>query len=170
LPFALLLALAGASAPEARAQDELSYPTIAIGANMGFQKLSSSNGLYAFGVDLPIYFTENFAIGPWMQLGVGQEAVNLLFTANLRYHFDFLDRTRFNKVEPFIQGGAGLVYTKIAGAKATDFVMNMGFGAEVPVSDRVYLGSDVMFNPILTRPSGGNWAFTWQFLTFRYRL
>ena len=40
---------------------------------------------------------------------------------------------------------------------------------EVPVTDHVYVGSDVMFSPILTRPSGGNWAFSWQFVTLRYR-
>ncbi len=165
----LALTLVAVATTPARAQDESSYPTVSMGANMGFQKLSSSNGLYEFGFDLPIHLTEHFAIGPWMQVGFGQEAVNLIFTANIRYSFDFLRRTRFNRVEPFVQGGAGLVYTKINGAKATDFTMNMGFGAEVPVSDHVYIGSDVMFNPILTRNAGNNWAFSWQFVTLRYR-
>ena len=140
-----------------------------MGANMGFQKLSSSNGLYELGFDLPIHLSEHWAVGPWMQLGLGQETVNLIFTANVRYAFDFMERTRFYKLEPFVQGGAGLVFTKIGGSKATDFTMNMGFGAEVPVTDHVYVGSDLMFSPILTREAGANWAFSWQFVTVRYR-
>lgn len=164
-----LCALSASFGAAAQESSGSSYPTVGLGGNFGFQKLSSSNGLFEVGADIPIYFTEDFSVGPWMQLGVGQSTVNLIVTANARYAFDFLERTRFNEVEPFVQGGLGLAYTRFAGAGATDFVMNMGFGAEVPVNDHVYVGSDVMFNPILTRPTGGNWAFTWQFVTLRYR-
>jgi len=153
----------------AHAQDESAYPTLGIGGNVGFQKLSSSNGLLELGVDMPLYLNEHLSLGPWMQLGLSQDVVNLIFTGNVRWHFDFMERTRFHRVRPFVQGGLGLVYTKFEGSKQTDFTMNMGFGAEVPVTEHVYLGSDFMFSPILTRPAGGNWAFSWQFLTLRYR-
>jgi len=154
----------------ASAQEEKSFPTIGLGADLGFQKLGSSSGLLEIGADMPIYLTEHFAIGPWVQVGFSQKTVNLIVTANSRWKFDFLERTTiFSKVEPFVQGGLGLAYTKVNGASATDFAMNMGFGAEVPVTDHLYLGSDVMFTPILTRTQGANWAFSWQFATLRYR-
>lgn len=163
------IACLGGSAALAQ-EEEKSFPTIGLGGNVGFQKLSSSSGLMEIGADMPIYFTEHLSVGPWVQVGFSQETVNLIVTANTRWKFDFLERTTiFSKVEPFAQGGLGLVYTKVNGASATDFAMNMGFGAEVPVSDHFYVGSDVMFTPILTRPQGANWAFSWQFATLRYR-
>lgn len=165
----LLTIAAVLCATPAAAQENSKYPTVAIGGNFGFQKLNATGGLLELGFDIPVHLTEHFAIGPWVQVGFSQKTVNLIATANARWKFDFLERTRFDTVEPFIQGGLGVIYTKINGAKATDFVMNMGFGAEVPVSDHVYLGTDFMFHPILTRPTGGNWAFSWQFLTLRYR-
>lgn len=164
-----LIAMCLVTGAPAMAQEESSYPRLAIGGNVGFQKLNATGGLLELGFDMPIHFTEHLAIGPWVQVGFSQKAVNLIATANVRWKFDFLERTRFNTVEPFVQGGLGVVYTKLNGSGATDFVMNMGFGAEVPVTEHVYLGSDVMFHPILTRPTGSNWAFSWQFLTLRYR-
>lgn len=165
--LAPLVALAFVTA--ASAQSESDYPTIGLGANVGFQKLGSSNGLFELGFDVPVHLTKNLSVGPWMQLGLAQDVVNLLVTANARWHFDFMERTRWNRVRPFAQGGLGLAYTKVGGAKATDFTINMGLGFEVPITDHVTMGSDVMFSPILTRPAGGNWVFSWQFATLRYR-
>ena len=156
-------------AAPALAQSESQYPTLGIGGNVGLQKLSSSSGLFEVGVDMPLHFNEHFSVGPWLQVGTSQDVVNVILTANARWHFHFLERTRFNKVQPFVQGGLGMVHTKVNGAKATDFAVNMGFGAEAPITDHVWLGSDVMFHPILTRDAGANWTFSWQFLTLRYR-
>ena len=156
-------------APTAHAQSEQAFPTIGIGGNVGFQKLSSSSGLFEIGFEIPVYLNEHFSVGPWVQVGASQNVANVIATANARWHFHFLERTRFNKVQPFVQGGLGLIHTRVSGAKANDFVMNMGLGAEVPVTDHVWVGSDVMFHPILTRDVGANWTFSWQFLTLRYR-
>lgn len=153
----------------AGAQSESSFPAFGIGGNVGFQKLSSSSGLFEVGFEMPVYLNESFSVGPWLQVGTSQDVVNVIFTANGRWHFQFLERTRFNKVQPFLQGGLGLIHTRVDGAKANDFVMNMGFGAEAPVTDHIWVGSDVMFHPILTRDLGANWTFSWQFLTVRYR-
>jgi opacity protein-like surface antigen len=165
IPLLALLLIAAT----ARAQSESAYPAVGVGGNVGFQKLGSSNGLFEIGAEISLHLNEHFSVGPWLQVGTSQDIVNVLFTANARWHFDFMERTRFRRLRPFVQGGLGLAHTTASGAKATDFVLNMGLGAEVPVSDHVSLGSDVMFNPILTRPAGSNWAFSWQFLTVRYR-
>ena len=167
--IALLVSLSCLAGSSVFAQEEKSFPTIGLGGNIGFQKLNSGSGLMEIGADMPIYFTEHFAVGPWVQVGFSQKTVNLIATANARWKFDFLERTHFAKVEPFVQGGLGVAYTKVNGSGAADFAMNMGFGAEVPVSDHFYVGSDVMFTPILTRSQGANWAFSWQFATLRYR-
>jgi hypothetical protein len=160
----------GLLANSAIAQDKAkSYPNFAVGMNLGFQTLGGAGGNFEIGFDAPIQLTEHYSIGPWLQVGVASQHVNLLVSANSRWKFDFLERTQFSKVEPFVQGGLGLAYRKQGSSNSTDFLMNMGLGAEVPVTDHLYLGSDIMFNTVPTLASGGAFNFSWQFATLRYR-
>ena len=168
--FAIVIAAAALLVPAtAMAQKDDSYPAIGIGGNMGFQTIGSGSGLFQLGLEMPVYLSEDLSIGPWLQVGFASETVNLLFTANTRYTFDLLENTALRQVKPYLQGGFGLAHTDVNGAGSTDFVMNMGLGIEVPISERTAIASDLMFSPILTRSSGSNFTFSWQFLTLRYR-
>ena len=170
LGIAIAVAVAALLVPAtASAQQDDSYPTVGIGGNMGFQTIGSGSGLFQIGMEVPIYLSEDLSIGPWLQVGFASETVNLLFTANTRYTFDLLERTALRDVKPYLQGGFGLAHTDVSGAGSTDFVMNMGLGIEVPISERTVIASDLMFSPILTRSAGSNFTFSWQFLTLRYR-
>lgn len=166
-----LLLLGTTSGALAESQDGASYPSISLGGNLGIMKTDIGTGLFEMGVSAPIQLTESYSIGPWMQLGVAKNTVHLLFTANSRYSPDLFEGGKLRKLRPFIQGGLGLSYLSPPKPlkSNTEFLMNMGVGVEYALSDHMYVGSDVMFNVLVTSPAGLGFTTSWQFATLRYR-
>ncbi len=165
--FALGLAL---SAGSAQAENDDSGVGFSFASGIGIRDSEAGGGL-AIGIDTRIHFNENFSLGPWLNISFADEIVALDFAANGRWEFDFLqDTSLLRDVRPFVQGGLGLAHSKRKGAKGdTEFLINMGFGAEVPVTDHVYVGSEVMFNTVPTVGAANSVHYTVQVATVRYK-
>ena len=146
-----------------------SFPRFSVGANVG-AAASPNAGTFNLGVEAPIEFTRNLAVGPWMQIGMAEDVTTLAVTANVRYSFDAFEGAKLRKLRPYMQGGLGLAYTKPDNVDGeTDFLINMGLGAEYGISDHVFVGSDFMINTIPTSPTANAFVFSFQFARLRYR-
>ena len=156
-------------AANASAQQATEKPFMSVGGNLGLLIGPAFGGGLDFGFDANFFLTDRISIGPWMQLGVASKSVILLTTVNTRYYIDAFDGGPGKKLQPFLQGGLGLEYDKINGAKGdVDFLINLGAGLEYALNDNLYFGSDIMFNTIPTAPFG-LFNITWQFAALRYR-
>lgn len=161
---------AGSAQAKENDDDDSSYPAFSIATGTGIRDNTVGGGL-AVGIDVRIHFNENFSLGPWMNIAFADEIVALDFAANGRWEFDFLKETKMlRKVRPFLQGGLGFQHVKMKGTKGdTEFLINMGFGAEAPITEHVYLGSEVMFNTVPTVPTATSLHYTVQVVTVRYK-
>jgi opacity protein-like surface antigen len=175
LTSATILALA-AGAAQAQAQSKTStqsssdnFPRFSIGANIG-AAASPNAGTFDLGFEAPIDFTRHFSLGPWLQVGMADDVTALLVSANARYSFDVFEGAKLRKLRPYMQGGLGIAYAKPKNVDGeTEFLINMGFGAEYEVSDSVFVGSDVMLNTIPTTSTQNAFVLSWQFARIRYR-
>jgi hypothetical protein len=156
--MALVLVLAGSASAQSSA--EKSFDRFRVGANLGFGA-SSSFGLLELGFDGAFYFNENLSIGPWLELGLAENAVQLLVTANTRYEFEPFDG-KMKDTRAFGQVGLGLAYDNF-NADATDFLINYGLGIDHPINDTWWIGTNLMFNTIPSGPPSTAFVFTWQF-------
>jgi hypothetical protein len=137
--------------------------------SLGF--LADDPGGVNLGFEAPIEFTKNFSVGPWVAVSLADDFLLVSATANVRYHFDVFEGAKLEKLRPFLQGGMGISWLDDdrRNVDDTDFLLNMGLGAEYEMSDHVFLGSNIMFNTVPTRDSGDAFYWTWQFLSARYR-
>lgn len=162
---------AGASPAPASSSSSSSFPRFSVGANMGAgASPTAAAGTFNLGFEVPIEFNNNWAVGPWMQIGMAEDFVDLFVSLNTRYSFDLFDGPNSRKLRPYMQGGLGIAYARQNPFDGdTEFLINMGVGAEYAVSDHVFLGSDVMVNTMPTAPAGAAYVVSWQFARLRYR-
>ncbi len=163
----LLLGTAGSALAQSGGGN---FPTVTVGGNVGFIRTTQATGLLELGLEAPIHITKNYSVGPWMQLGVAKSTVELLFSANSRYTVDVFTTGNLRKLRPYLQGGLGVAYLKVKGAKGiAEFMINMGLGAEYQLSDHMFVASDVMFNIPVSAAGGAGTTTSWQFASLRYR-
>lgn len=169
---ALLFAASSALAQSRSAADDErddDRTRVSIGGSLGF--FADDPGGVNLGFEIPIEVDRNFSVGPWATLGLADDFLLVLASANFRYHFDVFESRKLRKLRPFLQGGMGVAYYDDDRAREDDtgFLLNMGFGADYEISDHVLFGSNMMFNTVPTfRPSRA-FYWTWQFLSLRYR-
>lgn len=139
-----------------------------VGASLGF--IDNPGGV-SLGFEAPVEITRNFAVGPWLTLGLADDFLNLTATANARYYFDLSDSGRMARLRPFVQGGLGLDYTDddVSRIDEVNFLVATGLGIEYAIDDNVALTSQAMFNIIPYARRGRSFTASVQLLGVRYR-
>lgn len=144
---------------------------LSLRAAMGFT-LDPDTFLLASQVDYR--FADGLSLSPLVQLGLSDDDVLLAPSFNLKYTFDLSTEQRKIPVKPFMEGGVGFCYLHKEHRRGDDdevgFLLNFGFGADFYVTDRVALGSNVLFNVLPGEVLGEHFFFTWEFIALRFDL
>lgn len=124
---------------------------------------------YLFGFDAMLHFNERWAAGTVLQVGPRTGFTLLSFSVNGRYYFEFLDGTFLDGLEPYatIGLGVGVGFPRNLPSNS-EFLANMGMGAEYPITEHVYFGSSMLFN-IMPGAAANSFVYSWQFAQVRYR-
>jgi hypothetical protein len=159
----VLLAAGAADAQSKSSVTDDDHPKFSVGLSpLGW---TSSPATYLFAFDGYFHFNQNWSIGPQLQIGAKSGDPLITFTVSGRYHIDLFSGTRLEKVRPFIQAGLGLGHLT-----TTEFLFNTGFGVDVPVTDHVVVGSNMLFNIVPAATIGGSgFIFSWQVVHVRYQ-
>jgi outer membrane protein W len=139
-----------------------------VGASLGF--IDTPGGV-SLGFEAPLEITHNFAVGPWLTLGLADKFTNVVATANARYYFDIADSGNAARLRPFVQGGLGLDYTDDDAAliDEANFLLATGLGIEYAIDENIALTSQAMFNIIPYARRGRTFTASVQLLGMRYR-
>lgn len=163
----VMAAPSGGSSSEAAPGSAPRAGRTALRTGLGFT-LSPTDLLLS--LELDHFFTKNFALGPLFQFGVSDDPFIFAPTLNLQGMFDI---PGVDVVKPFVQGGLGIAYI---GEDHQDhwrddvgFLINFGCGLEFFLSDRISLGTNILFNFLPVDTLGENYFFSWQFVTFRFQ-
>ena len=147
---------------------------LAFRGGLGFTA-DPSTFLMAF--ELPYSLTCDFTIGPLLQIGVDSHETLVAPTLNARYFLNLGQRDSRNdflrELAPFVQGGLGLVHLdrdhKFRDRDDTAFLLNMGFGVDFPLTEKLSVGSHMMFNVVPGDVLDENFFFSWQMFTAQIR-
>jgi hypothetical protein len=136
-------------------------------AAMGFT-LDPDTFLLAFGADF--FVTNNFNLGPLLELGVRDDRFLLAPTLSFQWLFDL--PAPMEPWKPFLQWGLGLAYleedNRLGRNDETGFLANFGFGFEYCLTNQIALGNSLLFNFLLDEVLDQNFFFSWQFVTVRF--
>ena len=137
-------------------------------AGLGFT-LDPSTVHLAAGAEY--FFTENLAVGPLLQFGVGDDWLIVAPTINGRWVFDF-EQTGIHRIKPYVQVGAGIAYIekeKVTGDEDdVGVLINAGFGVDYYVTDPFAIGSSLLFNFLPGDVQDETFFFSWQILAATY--
>jgi hypothetical protein len=181
-PVLLALALATASpllAEPAAAQQETSDDVIAD------QPAADEGWSVKGGVGLtenPDTFLLNFeaqrtvgdwlAVGPMVQLGFDDDWTFVAPTLNATIRPFHFSGEGWERIVPYGFAGAGIGIIDNDDAPndktSVGFLIDLGTGLEFRITERVYLGSQVMFNFLPQQTSGQKFFFSWQVAGLRY--
>jgi hypothetical protein len=159
----VLLAAGAAGAQSNSSAPDDDYPKFSVGFSpLGW---TPSPSTYLFAFDGYFHFNQNWSIGPQLQVGAKSGDPLITFTVSGRYDVDLFSGTRLEKARPFLQAGVGLGHLT-----TSEFLFNTGFGVDVPVTDHVVVGSNMLFNVLPGATIGGSgFIFAWQVVHVRYQ-
>jgi hypothetical protein len=137
-----------------------------IATGVGF---TASPTNFLLGVDTAYWLSENVAIGPLLQFGIGDDTI-IAPTANVHLEAA-LPKLLPEAARLFVQGGIGFAYINPDGRRSDDagFLANFGLGFEVELSPVVSLGSNMLFNFLPEKTAGEHFFYSWQIGTMRIR-
>lgn len=140
--------------------------TSAITVSGGFT-LGPDTTLAAFELDH--FVTDRIAVGPLLQVGLSSDDFIFAPSLDVKLYADVVG-VDFRGVAPFVQGGVGFAYIdkngRGSGREDVGFLFNFGAGADLFVTDRLSLGTSVLFNVLPGEVEGEEFFFSWQLVTF----
>ena len=115
---------------------------VAFGA--GFGPLFSTESGSILGLDFfgDYYLTNEFSIGPLLQVGIDNNFDQLGLSAQFKY---MIDMAAVPTVHPHLEAGLGLIYAN-DGRSQTEFLLPFGGGVDVEVAKRLFLNSTLLLN------------------------
>jgi opacity protein-like surface antigen len=130
----------------------------AIKMGLGFTDDPNTFLLY---LEAPYSFDQWVSIGPAIQIGIDDHNTIVAPTANLTVTVPIFDRLR-----PYIFTGVGFAYLAEDGIRGDDgkfgFLINSGVGLEYQLSQRLALGSQMIFNFFPNQTLGKDLYYAWQ--------
>jgi opacity protein-like surface antigen len=167
--IATSIALAALLAAPAAAQEPGPF---SLRGGLGF---TAGPETFLLTLEAPITIGAGFGAGPLLQLGLSDDDTIVAPTANVTYAFDLSGASNrdVRKLAPFVQTGIGFAYIEKDHRRGDDddigFLFNVGGGIEYSLTDRIAVGSNMLFNVLPDSVVGENFFFSWQVGTIRVR-
>jgi opacity protein-like surface antigen len=119
-----------------------------LGGGLGLMTDTPDNTAFSLGLSGDYYLTDEFSIGPLLQMGFTGDLFMAGLTAQAKYTFDLLG---IPNLKPYAQAGIGFVYADLkrgGGGKDSDtsFLLPFGLGAEYKLTNAVSLDATVLLN------------------------
>jgi opacity protein-like surface antigen len=119
-----------------------------LGGALGLMTDTPDNTAFAFGLSGDYYLTDEFSIGPLLQMGFTGDLFMTGLTAQAKYTFDLIG---IPKLKPYAQAGIGFIYADLkrgGGNKESDtsFLLPFGVGAEYKLTNVLSLDATVLLN------------------------
>ncbi len=120
----------------------------ALGGALGFMVDTPDNTAFAIGLSGDYYFTNEFSIGPLLQMGFTGDLFMIGPSAQAKYTFDL---GGIPNLKPYAQAGIGFIYADLkrgGGEKESDtsFLIPFGLGAEYKLTNAISLDATVLLN------------------------
>jgi hypothetical protein len=132
-------------------------------------------GSFLMGLAAPYAIDQSLSLGPRLELGFADGVVIVAPSLNARYGFDMsgFDDDLLRRLRPYLQAGAGIAYIQHKHGKGEDDgvggLIDLGFGIEYPLSQKVSIGSGMLFHVVPGSPAGETFYFSWQMVSARLR-
>ncbi|HNR99118.1 MAG TPA: hypothetical protein PKX48_07845 [Planctomycetota bacterium] len=171
LALCLAASLAAAAGEPAAREDRQTLPW-GVKGGVGF---SADPSAFLMGLEGDYAFTREFRAGPLLQIAASDRRLIVAPTANFRFYLPIEDApAAVERLNPFVQLGLGFAYVDRERRRRHDdeevgFLMNAGFGFDYMVTDRVGLGSHMLFNVLPRDTAGERFFFSWQVVTASVR-
>ncbi len=116
--------------------------------------------------ELPYSFDRLVSAGPMLQVGIDGDERIIAPTANVSVTIPDLPGERFDRLHPFALIGMGFAVIEDDNRRndnsAAGFLITVGIGVEYQISDRFYVGSQMMFNILPEETLDQNFFYSWQ--------
>jgi len=127
---------------------------------------------FLLNFEAPYAFNEWISAGPMLQVGLEKDHTIVAPAGNLRLTVPDLPGRAFDRLHPYVFGGMGFAYLeKDKGRNDGDgvgFLVDTGFGVEYQVSQKVFLGSQMMFNFLPKETKNEGFYYAWQIAGIRF--
>lgn len=138
-------------------------------AGVGF---TADPDTFLMNFEAPFFFNEWIAAGPAMQVGVEDHHTIVAPSANVRITIPDLPGRSLDRLHPYAFTGIGFAYVeKDRGRNDGDGVgllIPFGVGVEYQVSQKVFLGSQMMFDFLPKETKNEGFFFAWQMAGLRF--
>jgi hypothetical protein len=129
-----------AAAPPSKSRAGLASFGFGIGPLLSTE--SNSSAVFGMNFTWDYFLTNEWSVGPLLQVGFANDYNQVGLSAQARYTFDLPD---YPRVRPHLEGGVGFIYISDGGDE-TKFLMPLGGGIDVQVEKHLYLTSTFLFN------------------------
>ena len=135
-----------------------------LGAGLGLQADTPDGTAFALGFTGDYYVTQEFSIGPLLQMGFTGDLFQMGLTAQAKYT---LDLKGIPELKPHIEAGLGFIYSDLGGSRRHEddvsFLIPLGIGAEFRLNNSLSLDNTFLFNFTDLDVRDKHFFFTWLF-------
>lgn len=118
---------------------------------------------FLMNFEAPYAFNRWFSFGPALQIGINDHRTIAAPTGNLRVTIPDLPGRSFDRVHPYAIAGMGFAVIDPEGKDAQiGFLIDFGAGVEYQVSEKVFVGTQMIFNVLPDEVTDENFYFAWQ--------
>lgn len=136
------------AAAQPRTLTESRIGRFTLGVDIGLQGATADGTAFAVGLSGDYFLTQNFSVGPLLQIGVTDDLFQIGPTLQGKFTFDL---PNIPELKPHLQGGIGFIFADLDRRSRPDrddtsFLIPIGFGADYRLSRDVSVGSSLLFN------------------------
>lgn len=128
--------------------------------------------MFLMNFEAPYAFNEWVSAGPMLQVGLEDHHAMVAPSANITLAVPDMPGESFDRVRPYGFAGVGFAWIeKDRGRNDGDGVgllIDFGAGVEYQVSEKVFVGSQMMFNFLPKETKGEGFIFAWQLAGIRF--
>ncbi len=127
---------------------------------------TASPDTFLMNFEAPYAFDRWVSAGPMLQVGLSNDDTIVAPTLNATVTIPDLPGESLDRLHPYGFIGIGFAYIKDRdrgkNRSDTGFLVDFGFGLEYQISEKVFVGSQMMFNFLPKKTTGQNFFYAWQ--------
>jgi hypothetical protein len=143
--------------------DEPTTPSWSLRAGIGF---TADPTLFLMNFEVPYSFDQYISVGPMMQVGIKKDRLIVAPTANLTIKVPDLPGNDFDRFQPLFFAGMGFAVIenddRRGDNRSAGFLINAGFGLDYHVTQRLSVGSRMIFNFLPERTLEEKFFYAWE--------